>query len=112
MVGMIVGRTDAMPSVFIEIDVQTTFLKRLVGLKDDKIENIREGEILLINIGSTSCGGTVTTVKKLNARIQLKRHICANVGDKIALSRKVERNFRLIGWGTVKAGYEEKNEKD
>jgi translation initiation factor 2 subunit 3 len=69
MVGMIVGRPDAMPSVFIEIDVQTTFLKRLVGLKDDKIENIREGEILLINIGSTSCGGTVTTVKKLNARI-------------------------------------------
>jgi translation initiation factor 2 subunit 3 len=112
MVGMIVGRPDAMPSVFIEIDVQTTFLKRLVGLKDDKIENIREGEILLINIGSTSCGGTVTAVKKLAARIMLKRHICANVGDKIALSRKVERNFRLIGWGTVKAGYEEKNEKD
>lgn len=101
-----------MPSVFIEIDVQTQFLKRLVGLKDDKIEHIREGEILLVNIGSTSCGGTVASVRKLFARITLKKHVCANVGDKIALSRKVERNFRLIGWGEIVKGYENKNESN
>lgn len=27
---------------------------------------------------------------------------------KIALSRKIERNFRLIGWGDIKKGYEKK----
>lgn len=114
MVGHIIGRPGSMPKVFIEIDVQTQFLKRLVGLKDDKIEHIKEGEILLVNIGSTSCGGTVTAVPKgkLFARIQLKKHVCANVGDKIALSRKVERNFRLIGWGEITAGYEKKIEED
>lgn len=53
-----------MPQVFIEIDVQTTFLKRIVGTKDNdsRVENIKEGEILLINISSTSCGGTVVRV--------------------------------------------------
>jgi len=31
--------------------------------------------------------------------------VCANEGDKIALSRKIDRNFRLIGWGEVIKGY-------
>lgn len=68
MVGMIVGHPDEMPNVFIEIDVKTTILKRVVGSKeaDNRIENIREGEILLINIGSTSCGGTVMNVKDVS----------------------------------------------
>lgn len=110
MVGHIIGKPGDMPEVFIEIDVQTCFLKRLVGLGDKKIESIHEGEILLVNIGSTSCGGTVVSVRKSTARIFLKKHICANKGDKIALSRKVERNFRLIGWGEITDGYENKNE--
>ena len=59
-------------------------------------------EPLATNCGCTGCVVLITPTEI----------ICANVGDKIALSRKVERNFRLIGWGTVKAGYEEKNEKD
>lgn len=71
MVGNIVGQPEAMPQVFIEIDVKTTILKRVVGSKEavNKIENIREGETLLINISSTSCGGTVMTVKDNMARI-------------------------------------------
>ena len=57
--------------MFIEIDVQTTFLKRIVGSKEEsgkatKIDSIKEGETLLINIGSTSCGGTVMSVKDVS----------------------------------------------
>lgn len=70
MVGHTIGYPGQMPAVFIEIDVQTTFLRRIVGSRDDtKIENIKEGEILLINIGSTSCGGTVMSVRDNMARI-------------------------------------------
>ena len=112
MVGHIIGRPDGMPQVYIEIDVQTQFLKRLVGLNNDRIEEIREGEILLVNIGSTSCGGTVAAVRKTQARILLKKHVCADVGDKVALSRKVQRNFRLIGWGEIVKGYETKKESE
>ena len=59
-----------MPEVFIEIDVQTTFLKRIVGTKEDnnRIENIRQDETLLINIGSTSCGGNVVSVRDVSIR--------------------------------------------
>jgi len=111
MVGHIIGYPGQMPEVYIEIDVKTTFLKRIVGNKevDNKIENIREGEILLINIGSTSCGGTVMNVRDNMARIQLAKHVCADRVGKIALSRKIKRNFRLIGWGVITKGYEKKN---
>ena len=73
MVGMIIGHPDAMPQVFIEIDVKTTILKRIVGSKDadNRIDNIREGEILLINISSTSCGGTVMNVKDVSRQFRL-----------------------------------------
>ena len=43
------------------------------------------------------------------ARILLTKHVCANIDGKIALSRKIERNFRLIGWGVITKGYEKKN---
>ena len=74
MVGHIIGHPGEMPQVFIEIDVQTTFHKRIVGSKEEsskaaKIDNIKEGETLLINIGSTSCGGTVMSVKDVSIRL-------------------------------------------
>jgi translation initiation factor 2 subunit 3 len=77
MVGMIIGHPNAMPQVFIEIDVKTTFLKRIVGTKDDqsgknnKVDHIKVGEILLINISSTSCGGTVIKVEDVSLNVQL-----------------------------------------
>ncbi len=38
--------------------------------------------------------------------------VCANEGDKIAMSRRIVRNFRLIGWGEIKKGYTSKSKKD
>lgn len=65
MVGNIIGHPDSMPAVYIEIDVKTTMLRRVVGTRQDsnnKIDSLQEGETLLINIGSTSCGGNVMRV--------------------------------------------------
>lgn len=45
------------------------------------------------------------------ARILLTKFVCAEIGDKISLSRKMDRNFRLIGWGEIEAGYEEVNSR-
>lgn len=114
MVGHIIGHPGSMPQVFIEIDVKTTILKRVVGTRQDsnnRIENIQENEMLLINIGSTSCGGNVVRVNGKQARIMLTKFVCAEIGDKISLSRKFDRLFRLIGWGEIEAGYEEANLK-
>jgi hypothetical protein len=38
------------------------------------------------------------------AKVQLSRPVCTEQGEKIALSRRVEKHWRLIGWGKIVAG--------
>jgi translation initiation factor 2 subunit 3 len=37
-------------------------------------------------------------------RVQLTNPICTSLGEKVAFSRRIEKKFRLIGWGEIKAG--------
>ena len=67
-----------------------------------------------VNIGSTSCGAQVKKRTKRDfgdgkgevsvAKIKLLSPVCTRVGEKIALSRRVEKHWRLIGWGEVSDG--------
>jgi translation initiation factor 2 subunit 3 len=65
-----------------------------------------ENEILLINIGSLASGGRVIGVKKDAAKIQLYKPVCAEICDKIAISRRIQGHYRLIGWGEIRKGKE------
>ena len=38
------------------------------------------------------------------AKLQLTSPVCTKVKEKIALSRRVEKHWRLIGWGSISAG--------
>ena len=38
------------------------------------------------------------------AKIKLLSPVCTRVGEKIALSRRVDKHWRLIGWGEVSDG--------
>lgn len=66
LVGSIIGYPGQLPDVYDEIEIEYYLLRRLVGVKtdkgneqDSKISKISGGELLKINIGSTSCGGKV-----------------------------------------------------
>jgi translation initiation factor 2 subunit 3 len=65
-----------------------------------------EKEVLLINIGSLSSGGRVIGVKKNLAKIQLFKPVCAEISEKIAISRRINGHYRLIGWGEIQKGKE------
>ena len=38
------------------------------------------------------------------AKLQLTSPVCTKEGEKIALSRRVEKHWRLIGWGQIQKG--------
>lgn len=97
-----------MPEVITELEVSYYLLKRLLGVKVKategemaKVSGLKAEEKLMINVGSQSLGGTVIKVKTDTVRIEFAKPVCANKGDKIALSRRVDNNFRLIGWGEI-----------
>ncbi|MBA0641135.1 hypothetical protein Goklo_025717 [Gossypium klotzschianum] len=85
-------------------------LRRLLGVRtkgserQGKVSKLAKGEILMLNIGSMSTGARVIAVKNDLAKLQLTSPVCTSKGEKIALSRRVEKHWRLIGWGQIQAG--------
>lgn len=115
LVGQIIGYPGHMPDVVSEIEVKFYLLKRLLGVQTKKksaedaqstvqrIKTLAIDEVLMINVGSQSLAGKIVRVPRRDrARIEFTKPVCANIDDKIALSRRVENNFRLIGWGEIK----------
>lgn len=70
------------------------------------MNNLSKDEVLLLNIGSLASGGRVISVKKDLAKIQLFKPVCADISDRIALSRRIDGHYRLIGWGEIRQGTE------
>jgi translation initiation factor 2 subunit 3 len=58
----------------------------------------------MVNIGSTGMGGKVEGAKSDLAKISLTQPVYTQEGDKIALSRRVGKHWRLLGWGEIKKG--------
>uniref|UniRef100_A0A1I7TF60 protein-synthesizing GTPase n=1 Tax=Caenorhabditis tropicalis TaxID=1561998 RepID=A0A1I7TF60_9PELO len=110
LVGHILGAVGTLPDIFIEIEISFYLLRRLLGVRTEgkkkgaKVQKLVKEETLLVNIGSLSTGGRVTAVKGDAAKIRLNDPICTEVGEKIAMSRRFEKSWRLIGWGTIRKG--------
>jgi translation initiation factor 2 subunit 3 len=110
LVGQVLGLEGRVPDVFSELEVNFYLLRRLLGVKVDgdakgaKVSSLTKGETLMLNIGSTSTGGRVVAAKRDMAKFALSAPVCTSVGEKIALSRRVDKHWRLIGWGELKGG--------
>lgn len=92
----------------IELEISLFLLRRLLGFKTEdkkqtKVSKLVKNELLLINIGSTSTGGRVLSVKADLAKIQLTSPACTEVGEKVALSRRIEKHWRLVGKFALKS---------
>jgi len=110
LVGQVLGTRGNLPDVFTEVEVSFYLLRRLLGVKTSdggkqaKVQKLAKQEILMVNIGSTSTGGKVLAVKADLAKILLTQPVCTQEGEKIALSRRVDKHWRLIGWGKIRRG--------
>ena len=45
-----------------------------------------------------------TVNKHKTAKISLFRPVCTEINEKVALSRKISKHWRLIGWGNILNG--------
>lgn len=109
LVGQVVGAKGHLPSIYTDIEINYFLLRRLLGVKTEgskqaKVRKLEANEVLMVNIGSTATGARVVAVKADMARLQLTSPACTEVNEKIALSRRIEKHWRLIGWATIKKG--------
>lgn len=102
LVGNVAGLVGKLPEVRSKIILETNLLKRLVGTKEmTQVKNLQQGEILMINVGTARSVGTVTNIKGKKINMDLKIPICADLKDRIVLSRQVLGRWRLIGYGIL-----------
>jgi translation initiation factor 2 subunit 3 len=120
LVGRILGHPGKLPDIFLKIEVKCHLLRRLLGVRQKQgarsnmqdVGEIKKQETLLVNVGSTAVGAKVFVVGGFNKdqiTFELMNPVCSEIGEKIAISRRIEKSWRLIGWGEVLRGWSIEN---
>lgn len=102
LVGNIAGFVSKLPQVWDNIKIKVHLLERVVGTQDDLVvKPLSQNEVLMLNVNSAATVGTVSELKKGVATCVLKLPVCADVGSKVTISRRLGNRWRLIGYGII-----------
>ncbi|KAH8693628.1 putative translation initiation factor EF-2 gamma subunit [Talaromyces proteolyticus] len=109
LLGFVLGLRGRLPAIYTELEVNYFLLRRLLGVKSAdgkqaKVAKLSKNEVLMVNIGSTATGAKVMGVKADVAKLVLTNPACTEIGEKVAISRRIEKHWRLIGWANIVAG--------
>jgi len=102
MVGNMIGPPGELPDVMDSITMDVELLPSVVGLAvPTRIEPIRRGEPLRLNVGTMVTLGTVSEIRGTRVTMSLRRPVCPPPGARVAISRKVGDRWRLVGSGRL-----------
>ena len=102
LVGQVASHPDSLPPVWNSFTMKVQLLDRVVGSTDKlEVEPIIAGEPLMLNVGTATTVGIVSSVRKDEVEVKLKRPVCAYTGSKVAVSRRIGARWRLIGMGVL-----------
>ncbi len=103
LTGNLVGLPGKLPPVWINLVLETTLMERVVGSVEElKVNPIVPNELLMLNVNSAATVGVVREIAKNKIKCVLKKPICASIGARVTISRRVGTRFRLIGYGIIK----------
>ena len=103
LVGQVAGAPGTLPPVKDSFIMNMCLLERVVGITDEAlVQPIHSSEPLMLNVGTATTIGVVSSAREGGkVQVQLKRPVCANEGDRVAVSRRIGARWRLIGVGTI-----------
>ena len=102
LVGMVVGLKGSLPKPVFKISLKTSILNKVVGSSEElNVERIIKGETLLLNVATAVTVALVTHSKGDVMEGDLRYPVIALPGQNVAISRKIQNRWRLIGSGTV-----------
>jgi len=100
LIGHLVGRPDSLPEVMSEVELEVNLLERVLGSEVQmKVQQLKHNEKLLLVVGTEKTGGTVVKILKNSYILNLNPPICAPANSIFAISRIINRRYRLIGYG-------------
>jgi len=100
--GRVVGRPGDIPTVLESFDLSIHLLKRAVGTIDEKnVDPIKIKEPLMLTIGTATTVGIVSEFHGKKVGVKLKLPVCAHERQRIAISRRIDGRWHLIGYGEI-----------
>tara|TARA_A200000113_G_scaffold172273_1_gene157227 strand:- start:5264 stop:6502 length:1239 start_codon:yes stop_codon:yes gene_type:complete len=102
--GQVLAKKGELPEVRTECSIEIHLMKNMVageGEQPETIYPLRNNEMLMVNVATSTSVGIVKGVEKGKANLQLRLPICADHGQRVSLSRRVGARWRLIGHGTI-----------
>lgn len=124
LVGHVIGIPGHLPPVFQILVVSYAIMKRVVGVDgaDDvrkpdagqkpssrsnkplRVPKLQTGEELKVNVGSCTTNATVMGLREDVAKLRLQKPCCAELKQKVSLSRRINDHWRLVGFGIIQEG--------
>ncbi|MGC8561738.1 MAG: translation initiation factor IF-2 subunit gamma [Thermoplasmata archaeon] len=102
LVGMAVGLKGTLPKPVFKISMKTNILNKVVGSSEElNVDRIIKGETLLLNVATAVTVAVVTQAKGEVMEAELKYPVIVLSGQNVAISRKIQNRWRLIGSGIV-----------
>ncbi|MFX0030976.1 MAG: translation initiation factor IF-2 subunit gamma [Candidatus Hermodarchaeota archaeon] len=100
LIGHLVGNPGTLPEILKEVELKVNLLDKVIGSEVQmKVQPLKHGEKLLLVVGTEKTGGTVTKILKNSTIIKLTPPICPPENFIYAISRIINRRYRLIGYG-------------
>ncbi len=99
LVGNLLGPVNTLPPVLNEVQIEISPLKRVL-----EVFNTGPGinEPLVLGIGTNTTVGFITEKKKKKSfLLKLKKPVCANAGEQMAVMRRANNRWRLYGTAKI-----------
>jgi len=102
LAGHVVGKPGHLPEVLEGFDIAIHLLKRVVGTIEEKtVDPLRTNEPLMITVGTATTVGIVSDMRENRVGVKLKSAVCALEGQRVAVSRRIDGKWHLIGYGEI-----------
>ncbi|UCC20907.1 MAG: translation initiation factor IF-2 subunit gamma [Promethearchaeota archaeon] len=100
LIGHLVGKPGTLPDILDEIELKISLLDRVIGSEQMlRVHSLKHNEKILLVVGTEKTGGTVTKLLKNSVVLKLNPPICPPENFIYAISRIINRRYRLIGYG-------------
>lgn len=102
LLGTVIGLVSGLPQTIMSLSMKTNLFEFAVGSTGlVKVEPIKRGESLRLNVGTTVTSGPVSAVERGVVTVDLKRPVCLFSDSRVAITRRINERWRLIGSGLV-----------
>lgn len=103
LVGNVVGKEGQLPETLEKLNLDVYLFEKVVGTeKIIPVEKIKTNDALVLNIATAVTSGIVTSARESIIEVALKKPVCAEIGSRVAISKRIGEGWRLIGYGIIK----------